>query len=34
MDLKVGLNTDADVPRACEIISLAVGHIHAYVEAV
>ncbi|KAF2690120.1 hypothetical protein K458DRAFT_289798 [Lentithecium fluviatile CBS 122367] len=34
MPLKLDLCTEADMPRAFEIISLAFGHIHAYVEAV
>jgi hypothetical protein len=34
MALKVELCTEADMPRAFEIISVAFGHIHAYVEAV
>lgn len=34
MALKVSLCTEADMPRAFERISLAFGHLHAYVEAV
>lgn len=34
MPFKLDQRTEADMPRAFEIISLAFGHIHAYVEAV
>lgn len=34
MPLKFGLCTDADMPRAFEIFSLAFGHEHAYGDAV
>jgi len=33
MPFEIALCTEADLPRAFEIISLAFGHIHAYVEA-